>query len=66
MASSPRAGDLLVYAAYDRDFRTVKAMLSHGVTIRALTIRNGEPRSRLPQLLVTYGPLSFLCRVAQT
>jgi Ankyrin repeats (3 copies) len=35
MASSPRAGDLLVYAAYDRDFRTVKAMLSHGVSIRA-------------------------------
>ena len=35
MTSSPRAGDLLVYAAYDRDFRTVKAMLSHGVSIRA-------------------------------
>lgn len=35
MASSPRAGDLLVYAAYDRDFRTVKAMLAHGVSIRA-------------------------------
>lgn len=33
MTSSPRAGDLLVYAAYDRDFRTVKAMLSHGVSI---------------------------------
>jgi len=35
MASSPRAGDLLVYAAYDKDFRTVKAMLSHGVSISA-------------------------------
>jgi hypothetical protein len=35
MASSPRAGDLLVYAAYDRDFRLVTTMLSHGVSIRA-------------------------------
>jgi ankyrin repeat protein len=35
LASSPRAGDLLVYAAYDSNFRTVKAMLSHGVSIRA-------------------------------
>jgi hypothetical protein len=35
MASSPRAGDLLIYAAYDGDFRTVKAMVSHGVSIRA-------------------------------
>jgi hypothetical protein len=35
MASSPRAGDLLVYAAYNRDFRTVEAMLSHGVSIQA-------------------------------
>jgi hypothetical protein len=35
MASSPRAGDLLVYAAYGSDFRTVKAMLSHGVSIGA-------------------------------
>lgn len=35
MASSPHSGDLLVYAAYDRDFRTVKAMLSHGVSIRS-------------------------------
>jgi Ankyrin repeats (3 copies) len=35
MASSPRAGDLLVYAAYDKDFPTVKAMLSHGVSLRA-------------------------------
>jgi hypothetical protein len=35
MASSPHAGNLLIYAAYDRDFRTVKAMLSHGVSIRA-------------------------------
>lgn len=32
MASSPRAGDLLIYAAYDKDFRTVKALLSHGVS----------------------------------
>jgi hypothetical protein len=35
MAASPRAGDLLVYAAYGKDYRTVKAMLSHGVSIRA-------------------------------
>jgi hypothetical protein len=35
MASSPRAGDLLVYAAYNADFRTVKAMLSHGVSVGA-------------------------------
>jgi Ankyrin repeats (many copies) len=35
MASSPRAGDLLVYAAYNRDFRSVKATLSHGVSIGA-------------------------------
>ena len=35
MTSSPSAGDLLVYAAYDSDFRTVKAMLSHGLSIRA-------------------------------
>lgn len=35
MASSPRAGDLLIYAAYYKDFRTVKAMLSHGVPITA-------------------------------
>jgi Ankyrin repeats (many copies) len=35
MSSSPRAADLLIYAAYDKDFRTVKAMLSHGVPITA-------------------------------
>jgi ankyrin repeat protein len=35
MAASPRAGDLLVYAAYDKDFRTVKAMVSHGISISA-------------------------------
>lgn len=35
MAASPYAGDLLVYAAYNRDFYTVKAMLSHGVSIGA-------------------------------
>jgi hypothetical protein len=35
MASSPRAGDLFAYAAYDRDCRTLKAMLSHGVSIGA-------------------------------
>lgn len=33
MVSSPRAGDLLLYAAYNRDFRTVQAMLSHGVNV---------------------------------
>lgn len=35
MASSPRAADLLLYAAYDRDYLTVKALLSHGVPITA-------------------------------
>jgi hypothetical protein len=35
MVSSPRAGDILVYAAYDKDFRTVRAMLSHGLNIEA-------------------------------
>jgi len=35
MAFSPRAADLLIYAAYDKDFRTVKAMLAHGVPITA-------------------------------
>ena len=33
MVSSPRVGDLLVYAAYNKDFHTVQAMLSHGVNI---------------------------------
>ena len=33
MAASPRAGDLLVYAAYRRDLGTVKALISHGVPI---------------------------------
>jgi hypothetical protein len=36
MASSPRAGDLLIYAAYNKDFRTVQAMLSHSVGIHAI------------------------------
>jgi hypothetical protein len=36
MASSPRASDLLIYAAYGKDFRTVRAMLSHGVRIDAI------------------------------
>lgn len=35
MAASPRAGDLLVYAAYRGDFGTVKAFISHGVPINA-------------------------------
>lgn len=35
MASSPRAADLLIYSAYEKDFRTVKAMLAHGVPITA-------------------------------
>ena len=35
MATSPRAGDLLINAAYDKDFRTVQAMLSHSVSISA-------------------------------
>lgn len=36
MASSQRAGDLLIYAAYDKDLRTVKAFLSHGVSVNAI------------------------------
>lgn len=35
MAASPRAGDLVVYAAYRRDFGTVKAFISHGVSANA-------------------------------
>lgn len=36
MASSPRAADLLVDAAYKKDLPTVKAMLAHGVSIDAI------------------------------
>lgn len=35
MTASPRAGDLLVYAAYRGDFGTAKAFISHGVPINA-------------------------------
>ena len=35
VVSSQRVGDLLVYAAYNRDLRTVQAMLSHGVSVSA-------------------------------
>jgi hypothetical protein len=35
MASSACAGDLLIYAAYGKDFGTVQALLSHGVSIKA-------------------------------
>jgi hypothetical protein len=35
MAASPRAGDLLVYAAYRGDVGTVRAFISHGVPINA-------------------------------
>ncbi len=35
MVSSPRVGDLLVYAAYNSDVRTVRAMLSHSVSVSA-------------------------------
>jgi hypothetical protein len=42
MASSPRSADLLIYAAYDKDFRTVKAMLSHGVLITATDHHEGR------------------------
>jgi len=63
MASSPRAGNLLKYAAYDSDFHTVKAILSHGTSIRARTIPNGEPRSMAPQFPAANVPLSLLWRV---
>lgn len=33
MVNSPRAGDLLVYAAYRDDLGTVKAFISHGLSI---------------------------------
>jgi len=36
MAASPRAGDLIVYAGYGKDYLTVKAMLSHGVSVGAI------------------------------
>ena len=42
MASSPRAADLLIYAAYDRDFRTVEALLSHGVPVTATDHHEGR------------------------
>lgn len=35
MAASPRAGDLLVYAAYRGDLGTVKGLVSHGVPVNA-------------------------------
>lgn len=35
MAASPRASDLLVYAAYRGDVGTVKAIIAHGVPINA-------------------------------
>jgi hypothetical protein len=35
MAASPRAGDLLVYAAYRGDLGTVRAFVSHGVPVDA-------------------------------
>jgi FlaA1/EpsC-like NDP-sugar epimerase len=34
MAASPRAGDLLVYAAYSKDLGMVKALLAHGVKVQ--------------------------------
>ncbi len=45
MAASPRAGDLLVTAAYQGDLGTVKALLSHGVPINAAT--PGDRRTAL-------------------
>lgn len=33
MAASPRGGDLLVYAAYRGDLRTVRALVSNGVAV---------------------------------
>ena len=36
MAASPRAGDLLVYAAYRSDFGTVRAFILHGVPVDAI------------------------------
>jgi Ankyrin repeats (many copies) len=36
MATSPRAGDLLVYAAYRGDFGTVRGFTSHGVPVDSI------------------------------
>jgi hypothetical protein len=36
MAASPRAGDLLVYAAYRGDLGTVRGLLSHGIPVDAI------------------------------
>jgi hypothetical protein len=35
MAASPRAGDLLLYAAYRGDLGTVRGLVSHGVPVNA-------------------------------
>lgn len=40
MASSPRAADLLVYAAYRGDVGTVRAMLSHGLRVESIDRRD--------------------------
>jgi len=36
MAASPRAGDLLMYAAYRGDLGTVRGLVSHGVPVNAV------------------------------
>jgi hypothetical protein len=36
MAASPRAGDLLMYAAYKGDLGTVRGLVSHGVPVNAV------------------------------
>jgi Ankyrin repeats (3 copies) len=45
MAASPRAGDLLVHAAYRGDLGTVRGFLSHGVPINA--VNRGEWKTAL-------------------
>jgi hypothetical protein len=45
MATSPRAGDLFVYAAYRGDLGTVRSFISHGVAVGA--VDHGDRRTAL-------------------
>jgi hypothetical protein len=66
MASSPRSADLLIYAAYDKDFRTVKASCRTESSLPRPTTTNGERLFTLPRLRGTCIPFSFLYRVEPT
>lgn len=60
MASSSRAGDLLVYAAYGHDVRTVRALLDHGVSI---TATDRGPRRTVVHAAAAAGDLAILREV---